>query len=155
MALANKQNRILLNTSNKSEMAVGYSTLYGDLNGGLAVLGDVYKTDIYRLAAFINRNQEIIPLHIIQKPPSAELRPGQLDSDSLPDYPLLDAILYRLIEMKMSVNEIVMDGYEETQVKKTASLLNKSEYKRFQAPPILRVSSKAFGRAKTATGAKF
>lgn len=148
MALANKQNRILLNTSNKSEMAVGYSTLYGDLNGGLAVLGDVYKTDIYRLAAFINKNQEIIPLHIIQKPPSAELRRGQLDSDSLPDYPLLDAILYRLIEMKMSVNEIVMDGYEETQVKKAASLLNKSEYKRFQAPPILRVSSKAFGTGR-------
>ncbi len=145
MALSNKLGHILLNTSNKSEAAVGYSTLYGDMNGGLSVLGDVYKTDVYALSRFINRELEVIPVSIIDKPPSAELRPDQKDSDSLPDYSILDNILYRFIELKESVNTIVSSGLDENLVRKIVSLVNRSEYKRFQAPPILRVSSKAFG----------
>jgi len=145
MALANKQNMIVLNTSNKSEAAVGYSTLYGDMNGGLSVLGDVYKTDIYKIAKFLNRESEVIPHHIYIKAPSAELRPGQKDSDSLPEYSVLDPILYRYIEMKESVQTIVDNGFERDVVVKVISLVNRSEYKRFQSPPILRVSSKAFG----------
>jgi len=145
MALANKTGYILLNTSNKSEAAVGYATLYGDMNGGLSVLGDVYKSDVYRLARHINREREIIPESILRKPPSAELRPDQKDSDSLPDYEVLDTILYRYIEQKDPVAEIAASGFPEATVKKVISLVNRSEFKRFQAPPILRVSSKAFG----------
>ncbi|MCX6223579.1 MAG: NAD+ synthase [Bacteroidia bacterium] len=148
MAFANKLNMILLNTSNKSEAAVGYATLYGDMNGGLSVLGDVYKTDVYRIAAFINRNLEIIPHNIYIKAPSAELKPGQKDSDSLPEYNILDPILYRYIEMKEQVATIVRQGFPEEVVKKVISLVNRSEYKRFQSPPILRVSSKAFGMGR-------
>ncbi|MFH0762211.1 MAG: NAD+ synthase [Bacteroidota bacterium] len=145
MALANKLNLILLNTSNKSEAAVGYATLYGDMNGGLSVLGDVYKTDVYQLAHFINRSGEIIPEPIFTKAPSAELRPGQKDSDSLPEYDILDPILYRYIELGESVGKIATSGFSADLVKRVISLVNRSEYKRFQAPPILRVSSKAFG----------
>jgi NAD+ synthase (glutamine-hydrolysing) len=145
MALSNKFGHILLNTSNKSETAVGYGTLYGDMNGGLSVLGDVYKTDVFNLARFINRDQEIIPNNTIIKPPSAELRPGQKDSDSLPDYEILDKILFEYIEMAKSPAEIIALGFDENTVKKTILMVNRNEYKRFQAPPILRVSSKAFG----------
>ena len=145
MAYSNKFGNILLNTSNKSEAAVGYSTLYGDMNGGLSILGDVYKTDVFKLCHFINREQEIIPHNTIVKPPSAELRPDQKDSDSLPDYDILDQILMRYIEKKESLQEIVAAGFDEATVKKTILMVNRNEYKRFQSPPILRVSSKAFG----------
>ena len=145
MALSNKFGNILLNTTNKSEAAVGYGTLYGDMCGGMAVLGDVYKTDVFKLAHFINKGFEIIPNNTIIKPPSAELRPDQKDTDSLPDYEVLDGILYQYIELKQSVNQIVEKGYDANTVKKIISLVNRNEYKRFQAPPILRISSKAFG----------
>lgn len=145
MGLSNKFGHILLNTSNKSEAAVGYGTLYGDMNGGLSVLGDVYKTDVFKMAWFINKDQEIIPVNTIVKPPSAELRPDQKDSDSLPDYDILDGILYRYIEKNMSSEEIIADGFDKNTVEKAIRLVNMNEYKRFQTPPILRVSSKAFG----------
>jgi len=145
MALANKFGYILLNTSNKSEAAVGYSTMYGDMNGGLSVIGDVYKTDVYKLARYMNRNEEVIPINTITKPPSAELRPGQKDSDSLPDYDVLDKILFHYIEQKKSLSEIGELGFDKTLVKKVLTMVNRSEYKRFQTPPVLRVSSKAFG----------
>ena len=145
MAYSNKFGFILLNTSNKSEAAVGYSTLYGDMNGGLSILGDVYKTDVFKLCHYINKEKEIIPNNTIVKPPSAELRPDQKDSDSLPDYDTLDAILHLYIEKKDSLQEIVKKGFEEEIVKKTILMVNRNEYKRFQSPPILRVSTKAFG----------
>lgn len=145
MGLSNKFGHILLNTSNKSEAAVGYGTLYGDMNGGLSVLGDVYKTDVFKMAWFMNKDQEIIPVNTIVKPPSAELRPDQKDSDSLPDYDILDGILYRYIEKNMSSEEIIADGFDKNTVEKAIRLVNMNEYKRFQTPPILRVSSKAFG----------
>ncbi|WP_372752717.1 NAD+ synthase [Labilibaculum sp.] len=145
MALSNKFGHILLNTSNKSETAVGYGTLYGDMNGGLSVLGDVYKTDVFKLAWFMNKDKEVIPENSIIKPPSAELRPDQKDSDSLPDYDILDGILFRYIEKNMSSDEIIQDGFEPATVNKTIRMVNMNEYKRFQTPPILRVSSKAFG----------
>ena len=145
MALSNKFGHILLNTSNKSESAVGYGTLYGDMNGGLSVLGDVYKTDVFELAKYINRNREVIPLNTITKPPSAELRPDQKDSDSLPDYGVLDKILFDYIELARSPAEIIGMGFDEATVHRTVLMVNRNEYKRFQTPPILRVSSKAFG----------
>jgi NAD+ synthase (glutamine-hydrolysing) len=145
MALSNKFKYILLNTSNKSEAAVGYGTLYGDMAGGLSVLGDVYKTDVYRLAGFINRNEEIIPHKTILKPPSAELKSGQKDTDSLPEYSILDKILFEYIEHKKSVNEIITTGHDADLVMKVVKMINKNEFKRYQTPPILRVSSKAFG----------
>jgi NAD+ synthase (glutamine-hydrolysing) len=145
MAISNKFGNILLNTSNKSEAAVGYGTLYGDMNGGLSVLGDVYKTDVFNLARFMNRNGEVIPENTITKPPSAELRPDQKDSDSLPDYDLLDEVLFNYIELRKSAEEIITKGFERTLVEKTIRMVNMNEYKRFQTPPILRVSSKAFG----------
>jgi len=145
MAISNKFGHILLNTSNKSEAAVGYGTLYGDMNGGLSVLGDVYKTRVYDLANFINRNKEIIPVNTITKPPSAELRPGQKDSDSLPEYGILDQILHYYIEDQLSSSEIVKLGIEKLLVDRVIQLVNRNEYKRFQTPPILRISSKAFG----------
>lgn len=148
MALSNKFGYILLNTSNKSEAAVGYGTLYGDMNGGLSVLGDVYKTEVYELARYINRNREIIPKNILVKPPSAELRPGQKDQDSLPDYDLLDRILYQYIEMRQGPAEIIAMGFQENLVKKVLRLVNINEYKRYQTPPILRVSGKAFGMGR-------
>ncbi len=148
MALSNKFGYILLNTSNKSEAAVGYGTLYGDMNGGLSVLGDVYKTRVFELARYINRNREIIPKNIITKPPSAELRPGQKDSDSLPDYAILDKILQEYIENRLGPSEIVALGYDEKLVKRILRLVNINEYKRYQTPPMLRVSPKAFGMGR-------
>jgi NAD+ synthase (glutamine-hydrolysing) len=148
MALSNKFGYILLNTSNKSEAAVGYGTLYGDMNGGLSVLGDVYKTEVFELARYINRDREIIPENIITKPPSAELRPDQKDSDSLPDYDILDQILYLYIEKRKGPAEIIDLGFDETLVKKVLRLVNINEYKRYQTPPILRVSDKAFGMGR-------
>ena len=145
MAISNKFGNILLNTTNKSECAVGYGTLYGDMNGGLSVLGDVYKTDIFKMANWINRDREIIPINTIRKPPSAELRPDQKDSDSLPDYDILDQILFDYIELNLSPEEIVAKGFDESTVLRTVKMVNTNEYKRFQAPPILRISSKAFG----------
>jgi len=145
MGLSNKFGHILLNTSNKSEAAVGYGTLYGDMNGGLSVLGDVYKTDVFEMARYINRNREIIPLNTITKPPSAELRPDQKDSDSLPEYEVLDKILFDYIELAKSPEEIIALGFDAATVHRTVLMVNRNEYKRFQTPPILRVSSKAFG----------
>jgi NAD+ synthase (glutamine-hydrolysing) len=145
MAVSNKFGNIVLNTSNKSESAVGYGTLYGDMSGGLSALGDIYKTDVYRLAAYINKECEIIPQNSITKPPSAELRPNQKDSDSLPDYDLLDKILFNYIELKKSEEEIIHLGYAQDLVKKTIRLVNSNEYKRYQSPPVLRISTKAFG----------
>jgi NAD+ synthase (glutamine-hydrolysing) len=145
MGLSNKFGHILLNTSNKSESAVGYGTLYGDMNGGLSVLGDVYKTDVFALAQYINQHREVIPLNTILKPPSAELRPDQKDSDSLPEYEVLDKILFDYIELAKSPAAIIESGFDEATVQRTILLVNRNEYKRFQTPPILRVSSKAFG----------
>lgn len=145
MAISNKFGHILLNTTNKSECAVGYGTLYGDMNGGLAVLGDVYKTDVFKLARFINKDREIIPENTIIKPPSAELRPDQKDTDSLPEYEDLDTMLFHFIELNKSPEEIVALGFEPQTVERVIRMVNRNEYKRFQAAPILRVSSKAFG----------
>jgi NAD+ synthase (glutamine-hydrolysing) len=148
MAFSNKFGYILLNTSNKSEAAVGYGTLYGDMCGGISVLGDVYKTQVYQLAHYINRDKEIIPLNSIVKPPSAELRPDQKDSDSLPDYDILDKILFEYIENRLGPAELVELGYEKQMVDRVCKLVNASEYKRYQTPPILRVSPKAFGMGR-------
>jgi NAD+ synthase (glutamine-hydrolysing) len=145
MAMSNKFGYILLNTSNKSECAVGYGTLYGDMAGAIAVIGDVYKTQAYKLAHYLNREKEIIPVNSIVKPPSAELRPGQKDSDSLPEYDILDGVLYQYIELKKSSAELIAMGYEEDLVKRILRMVNVAEFKRNQAPPILRVSPKAFG----------
>ena len=148
MALSNKFGYILLNTSNKSEAAVGYGTLYGDMNGGLSVIGDAYKTQVFELARYINRNGEMIPENIITKPPSAELRPDQKDSDSLPDYDILDVILYQYIEERKGPKEIIAMGYNKQLVNRILKLVNLNEYKRYQTPPILRISTKAFGMGR-------
>jgi NAD+ synthase (glutamine-hydrolysing) len=145
MAIANKFGYILLNTSNKSELATGYGTLYGDMAGGLSVLGDVYKLQVYALAKFINRNSEIIPANIISKAPSAELRPNQKDSDSLPEYDILDKVLYQYIERRQGPAEIIAMGIDDSLVKRILKLVNTNEYKRNQFCPIIRVSCKAFG----------
>ncbi|MFH0758877.1 MAG: NAD+ synthase [Bacteroidota bacterium] len=145
MALSNKFGNILLNTSNKSETAVGYGTLYGDMSGGLSVLGDVYKADVYELARYINRNGEVIPGHIITKPPSAELRPDQKDTDSLPPYPVLDQILESYIEKQQAPESISIAGTDKELILRIIRLVDQNEYKRYQTPPILRISSKAFG----------
>ena len=148
MAYSNKFGNILLNTSNKSEAAVGYGTLYGDMAGGLSVLGDVYKTDVYKLARFINRKKSIIPENIINKPPSAELRPDQKDTDSLPEYDFLDKILTEYIELQKSSQEMVELGYNQELVDRIIRMINMNEYKRYQTPPVLRISSKAFGTGR-------
>ncbi len=145
MAIANKFGYILLNTSNKSELATGYGTLYGDMAGGIGVLGDCYKLQVYALAKYINRNKEIIPQNILQKAPSAELRPGQKDSDSLPDYAVLDKILYQYIERRQGPAEIKAQGFDAILVDKTLKMVNNNEYKRNQFCPIIRISPKAFG----------
>lgn len=145
MAIANKFGYILLNTSNKSELATGYGTLYGDMAGGLGVLGDCYKLQVYALAKYINREKEIIPNNIIDKAPSAELRPNQKDSDSLPDYSLLDQVLYQYIEKRMGPTEIKTLGYDAALVDRTLRMVNNNEYKRNQFCPIIRISPKAFG----------
>ncbi|MFY7964831.1 MAG: NAD+ synthase [Chitinophagaceae bacterium] len=145
MAIANKFGYVLLNTSNKSELATGYGTLYGDMAGGLGVLGDCYKMQVYALAKYINRNKEIIPNNIIDKAPSAELRPNQKDSDSLPDYSILDKILYQYIECRQGPVEIKAQGFDAALVDRTLKMVNNNEYKRNQFCPIIRVSPKAFG----------
>jgi NAD+ synthase (glutamine-hydrolysing) len=145
MAIANKLGYVLLNTSNKSELATGYGTLYGDMAGGLGVLGDLYKIQVYELAKYINREKEIIPSNIITKAPSAELRPDQKDSDSLPDYSVLDQILYQYIEKRANPSSIVAMGYSSELVNRTLKMVNTNEYKRNQFCPIIRVSPKAFG----------
>jgi NAD+ synthase (glutamine-hydrolysing) len=145
MAIANKFGYILLNTSNKSELATGYGTLYGDMAGGLAVLGDCYKMQVYALASFINREKEIIPNNIIAKAPSAELRPDQKDSDSLPDYSILDKILYQYVERRQGPKEIKAQGFDAGLVDRVLRMVNINEYKRNQFCPIIRISPKAFG----------
>lgn len=145
MAISNKFGYILLNTSNKSELSTGYGTLYGDMAGGLGVLGDCYKLQVYALAKYINRNKEIIPINIIDKAPSAELRPNQKDSDSLPDYAVLDQILYQYIEKRQGPAEIKALGFDAALVDRTLKMVNTNEYKRNQFCPIIRVSPKAFG----------
>ncbi|SMC63965.1 NAD+ synthase [Pedobacter africanus] len=148
MAMSNKFGYILLNTSNKSECAVGYGTLYGDMCGAIGVIGDVYKTQVYQLAHYINKDGVVIPENSIVKPPSAELRPGQKDSDSLPDYDILDKILHQYIELKQSSTAIISQGYDGALVKRIIKMVNTAEFKRYQTPPILRVSPKAFGMGR-------
>ncbi len=148
MAYSNKFGNMVLNTSNKSESAVGYSTLYGDMCGGLYVIGDLYKEQVYELARFINRYGEVIPYEIVNKEPSAELRHDQKDIDSLPPYPVLDKILFHYIEGKKGWQEIVdlnLEGADEILIRKIIRMVDRNEYKRFQAPPTLRISHKAFG----------
>lgn len=148
MAFANSLNALLLSTSNKSEIAVGYSTLYGDSCGAIAVIGDLLKTTIYKLCENINREDEIIPTNILKKAPSAELRHDQKDSDSLPDYAVLDEIILLYIQELKSQKEIIELGYEHALVKKVLNMIDRAEYKRQQAPPILKVASKAFGQGR-------
>jgi NAD+ synthase (glutamine-hydrolysing) len=148
MALSNKFGYILLNTSNKSEAAVGYGTLYGDMCGGISVLGDVYKTQVYQLAEYINKDKEIIPHNSITKPPSAELRPNQKDQDSLPEYDILDKILFQYIEMSNGPDEIIAMGFDKATVHKILKMVNTNEWKRYQTPPTLRISPKAFGMGR-------
>jgi len=148
MAMSNKFGNILLNTTNKSEMAVGYGTLYGDMCGGIAVLGDLYKTEVYELAHYINAEGSLIPENSIVKPPSAELRPGQKDSDSLPPYEVLDPLLYQYIECRKGPDELIELGFDEAVVRRVLRLVNINEFKREQAAPVLRVSIKAFGMGR-------
>ncbi len=148
MGISNKLGYILLNTSNKSETAVGYGTLYGDMCGGLSVIGDVYKMQVYELATYINTLNNCIPNHIITKAPSAELRHEQKDSDSLPEYEVLDKILYQYIEKHQDATAIIGSGFDEVLVNRIIKLVNANEYKRYQTPPILRISPKAFGMGR-------
>lgn len=148
MYLANKYSAIVLNSSNKSELATGYGTIYGDLIGGLSVLGDVYKTEVYQLAHLINseREHEVIPQEIIERAPSAELKPNQKDEDTLPPYPILDQILQMYIENKNSIEEIKKAGFDHITIEKVINMIEKSEHKRYQAPPVIRVSDVAWGK---------
>lgn len=148
MAMSNKFGNILLNTTNKSEMAVGYGTLYGDMCGGISVLGDVYKTEIYALAQYINRDGEVIPASTINKPPSAELRPNQKDSDSLPPYEVLDKLLFNYIEGRQGPRELIEMGFDPALVQRVLRMVNINEFKREQAAPVLRVSTKGFGMGR-------
>jgi NAD+ synthase (glutamine-hydrolysing) len=148
MGFSNKFGNILLNTTNKSEMAVGYGTLYGDLCGGLSVIGDVYKTEAYELARYVNRHGELIPESTLTKPPSAELRPDQKDSDSLPEYELLDQILYQYIEGRQGPGQLVAQGFDAALVQRVLRLVNLNEFKRYQTAPVLRVSPRAFGMGR-------
>lgn len=145
MALSNKFGHILLNTSNKSEIAVGYGTLYGDMCGGISVIGDLYKTDVYELAMHLNRSRTLIPENIINKPPSAELRPDQKDTDTLPEYDIIDKILYEYIERQQGFDRILGKGFDKEIVSRVLGMVNRNEYKRFQFAPVLRVSPKCFG----------
>jgi NAD+ synthetase len=148
MALSNKFHRLLLSTGNKSELAVGYCTLYGDMNGGLAVLGDLPKTLVYELAHKLNDRYKWIPERILTRPPSAELRPDQKDQDSLPPYEVLDAILAAYVEKRMSFDEIVAEGWDPEVTRWVINHVDHNEYKRWQSPPILRVTAKAFGSGR-------
>ncbi|MDH5470408.1 MAG: NAD(+) synthase, partial [Gammaproteobacteria bacterium] len=146
MALSNKQGRILLTTGNKSEMSVGYATLYGDMAGGYAPIKDVPKLLVYRLANYRNSLGRVIPQRVIDRPPSAELAPGQVDADSLPPYEILDPILERYIERDQAVEEIIAAGFDAATVQRIAGLVDRNEYKRRQAPPGVRITRRAFGR---------
>jgi NAD+ synthase (glutamine-hydrolysing) len=148
MALSNKFRWLVLTTGNKSEMSVGYCTMYGDMAGGFAVIKDVPKTIVYRVARFYNswKKKEIIPSAILTKPPSAELRPGQLDTDSLPPYEILDPILKAYVEDDLSIEDIVSLGYSEPVVKKVTRMVDTNEYKRRQAPPGIKITARAFGK---------
>lgn len=151
MAISNKFGHMLLNTGNKSELATGYCTLYGDMAGGLGIIADLYKTEVYEMASWLNKkyyNKEIIPRSIIDKAPSAELKPDQQDSDTLPDYEVLDAVLELYIEKQLSAESIVAEGYERKTVKEIINLVDRSEYKRYQAVPGLKISTKAFGTGR-------
>ena len=146
MAISNKRHKMVLTTGNKSEMAVGYATLYGDMAGGFDVLKDVPKTLVFRLAEYRNRVGEVIPRRVIERPPSAELAPDQKDTDSLPPYPVLDAILELYVEQDKCIEDIVAAGYDEAVVKRVVRMVDRNEYKRRQAPPGVRVTRRAFGR---------
>jgi len=148
MALSNKFGHLVLSTGNKSELAVGYCTMYGDMSGGLAVISDVPKTMVYQLAEFINREGEIIPQRVLEKPPSAELKPDQKDQDTLPPYPVLDRILYHHIEERLSVRDIVKKGFDKNTVEWVVKNVAKNEYKRKQAAPGLKITTKAFGTGR-------
>ncbi|MEM7713467.1 MAG: NAD+ synthase [Cyanobacteria bacterium P01_A01_bin.68] len=145
MAISNKFGYLLLSTGNKSEMAVGYCTLYGDMNGGLAVIADVPKTRVYSICNWLNRNKEVIPQNVLIKPPSAELKPGQLDQDSLPDYEILDDILQRLINDYQSVEQIIAAGHNAEVVNRIIKMVARAEFKRRQAPPGIKITDRAFG----------
>ncbi len=145
MAISNKFGHLLLSTGNKSEMAVGYCTLYGDMNGGLAVIADVPKTRVYAICRWLNRNSEIIPQNVLAKPPSAELKPGQVDQDSLPNYDILDDILQRLIQNHQSPAQIVAAGHDSVVVERVIQMVARAEFKRKQAPPGLKITDRAFG----------
>ncbi|MFZ0492923.1 MAG: NAD+ synthase [Acidimicrobiia bacterium] len=146
MGISNKHGEMVITTGNKSEMAVGYATLYGDMAGGFAVLKDVFKLLVYRLAEWRNRDGEVIPRSIIDKPPSAELRPDQRDTDSLPPYSILDPILERYVERDWSIDQIVAEGFERETVGRIARMVDRNEYKRRQAAPGVRITRKAFGK---------
>ena len=148
MALSNKYGYLVLTTGNKSELAVGYCTLYGDMCGGLAVISDIPKTMVYKLAEYINRRREVIPVDTIEKPPSAELRPDQKDQDSLPPYDVLDGVLRAYVEESKDVDNIVALGYDELLVRDIIGKVDKNEYKRKQAAPGLKVTTKAFGTGR-------
>ena len=149
MALSNKTGSLVLTTGNKSEMATGYCTLYGDMVGALAVIGDVVKTNVYRLAQYVNRNGEVIPQNIIDKPPSAELRPGQVDTDSLPPYEVLDPIIEAYVERYETPESIAQEkGIDPALVQHVVKLIERSEYKRQQAAPVLKVTPKSFGMGR-------
>ncbi len=148
MALSNKFGHIVLTTGNKSEMAVGYATLYGDMCGGFAPIKDVYKTLVYRLARYRNTLSQVIPERVITRAPTAELRENQTDQDSLPPYDILDAILEAYVEDSHSIAEIIAAGFEEATVRRVAGLVRRSEYKRRQAPPGPKVTRCAFGRER-------
>ena len=148
MALSNKLGHLLLTTGNKSEVAVGYCTLYGDMCGGLAVISDLFKTDVYRLSRWLNRQGERIPPATLDKPPSAELAPGQKDQDSLPPYELLDALLRLYVEELVDPDELIGRGFDEALVRRVVRMVVKSEHKRWQMAPGLRISAKAFGSGR-------
>jgi NAD+ synthase (glutamine-hydrolysing) len=145
MGIANKIGAALLNTTNKSELSVGYGTLYGDTNGAVGALGDIYKIDVWEMSRWINRNKEIIPQNSIIKPPSAELRPDQKDTDSLPDYDILDKVLFLHLEQRLNRDELIAQGFESAVVDKILRLVKINEWKRHQAAPPLRMSNSALG----------
>jgi NAD+ synthase (glutamine-hydrolysing) len=146
MALSNKQGKLLLTTGNKSEMSVGYATLYGDMAGGFAPIKDVPKLLVYDLARYRNSIAQVIPERVITRPPSAELAPDQIDADSLPPYDVLDPILERYVELDQSAEEIISAGFRREDVVRAINLVDRNEYKRRQSPPGIRITSRAFGR---------
>jgi NAD+ synthase (glutamine-hydrolysing) len=146
MAISNKSGRMVLTTGNKSEVAVGYATLYGDMSGGFAPLKDVYKTLVYRLCRYRNNISPVIPERVLTRPPSAELRPDQLDQDSLPDYAVLDKILELSVEQDMPLDAVVRAGFDRETVERVVGMVQRNEYKRRQSAPGIRITRRAFGR---------